>query len=95
MKTHRSKTGEVVIAICDETLLGKRLRLSTGVSVEVQESFYKGVLVVDTDLEDYFKMGTIINLLGENAVKAAVKFGYATEKSVIYVDGVPHIQLFL
>jgi hypothetical protein len=85
----------VVIAICDETLLGKRLRLSTGVSVEVQESFYKGVLVVDTDLEDYFKMGTIINLLGENAVKAAVKFGYATEKSVIYVDGVPHIQLFL
>lgn len=85
----------MVIAICDETLLGKRLRLSTGVSVEVQESFYKGVLVVDTDLEDYFKMGTIINLLGENAVKAAVKFGYATEKSVIYVDGVPHIQLFL
>ncbi len=75
--------------------MGKRLRLSTGVSVEVQESFYKGVLVVDTDLEDYFKMGTIINLLGENAVKAAVKFGYATEKSVIYVDGVPHIQLFL
>ncbi|MCS7136872.1 MAG: DUF424 family protein [Candidatus Caldarchaeum sp.] len=95
VKTHRSKTGEVVVAVCDEFLLGRKLKLSSQFSVEVAESFYKGVLVVDEDLVEYFKFGTIINLLGETAVSTAVRHGYAKRDSIIYIDGVPHLQLFL
>lgn len=95
VKTHRSKTGEVVVAVCDEFLLGKKLKISQDFWVEVAESFYKGVLVGDEDLVEYFKLGTIINLVGERAVEAAVKHGYARRDSVVYVDGVPHVQLFL
>lgn len=83
------------MAACDEFLLGTKLKLSSGFSVEVAESFYKGVLVVDEDLVEYFKLGTIINLLGEKAVSAAVKHGYARPDCIIYIDGVPHLQLFL
>ncbi|MDW7977866.1 MAG: DUF424 family protein [Candidatus Caldarchaeum sp.] len=95
MKTHYSRSGEVVVAVCDEELIGRRLKLPTGVVVEVAESFYKGVLVVDRELADYIKLGTIINLLGEKAVSTAVKNGYAKRESVVYVDNVPHLQLFL
>ncbi|MCS6770052.1 MAG: DUF424 family protein [Candidatus Caldarchaeum sp.] len=95
MKTHYSRSGEVVVAVCDEELIGRRLKLPTGVMVEVAESFYKGVLVVERELADYIKMGTIINLLGEKAVSTAVKNGYAKRESVVYVDNVPHLQLFL
>ncbi|MEM1952847.1 MAG: DUF424 family protein [Candidatus Caldarchaeum sp.] len=95
VKTHRSKTGEIVVAVCDESLLGRKLKISQDFSVEVAESFYKGVLVVDEDLVEYFKLGTIINLVGEKAVEAAVRHGYARRDSIVYVDGIPHVQLFL
>ncbi|MEM1943598.1 MAG: DUF424 family protein [Candidatus Caldarchaeum sp.] len=95
VKTHYSRTGEVVVAVCDEKLVGTRLKLSSEVSVEVAESFYKGVLVFEEELQDYIKHGTIINLLGEKAVEAALRKGYAKKESVVYVDNVPHLQLFL
>lgn len=84
-----------MVAVCDESLLGRKLKISPSFSVEIAESFYRGVLVVDEDLIEYLKLGTIINLVGERAVSAALKHGYARPESVIYVDGVPHIQLFL
>ncbi|MEM0442852.1 MAG: DUF424 family protein [Candidatus Caldarchaeum sp.] len=95
VKTHYSRTGEVVVAVCDEKLVGTRLRLSSQVSVEVAESFYKGVLVFEEEVANYIKLGTIINLLGEKAVATALRNGYAKKESVVYVDNVPHLQLFL
>lgn len=83
------------MAVCDEKLVGTRLKLSSEVSVEVAESFYKGVLVFEEEVQDYIKLGTIINLLGEKAVEAALRKGYAKKESVVYVDNVPHLQLFL
>lgn len=95
VKTHHSRSGEIVVAVCDEELIGRKLKLSSGASVEVAESFYKGVLVVEKDVVEYIKMGTIINLLGEKAVFTAIKHGFARRDSVIYVDGIPHLQLYL
>jgi len=81
--------------VCDEELIGRKLKLSSGVSVEVTESFYKGMLVAEKEVVEYIRMGTIINLLGEKAVFAAIKHGYARKDSIMYVDGIPHLQLYL
>ncbi|RLG03777.1 MAG: DUF424 domain-containing protein, partial [Thaumarchaeota archaeon] len=43
IKIHHSKVGETILAVCDEELLGKRLKLSESCSIEVSKSFYGGV----------------------------------------------------
>ncbi len=95
MKTHRSQNGEVVVAVCDEELIGKKLRVSTRTTVEVAEVFYKGVLIFDSEMIEYIRKGTIVNIVGEKAVSTAIKYGLAKKESIIYIDGVPHLQLFL
>ena len=95
VKTHFSKTGEVVVAICDVELIGRKLRLSNGFTVEVDRAFYGGVQVPLEDLGKYISQATIVNLLGEKAVKYAMKIGLVSPETVINIDGVPHIQVFL
>ncbi|MCS7126745.1 MAG: DUF424 family protein [Aigarchaeota archaeon] len=95
VKVHHSKTGEVVVAICDEELLGKRISIVEGFSVEVSKSFYGDVLVKEEDLPNYFKQGTIINLLGEFIVNYALHHGIIVERAVMKIGGVPHIQIYV
>ena len=95
MKIHHSKTGETVVAVCDEELLGKSLRVSGGFSVEVSRSFYGGFLVEENELERYLKQATIINLLGDDVVSYALSRGMAVERAVMKVGGISHVQLYL
>ena len=95
IKLHHSKTGEIVLAVCDEELLGKRLKLNERLSIEVSQSFYGGVLIARDDLDKYLKQATIVNMLGEKAVSYAMKKGFIVEKAVMRIGGVPHIQLYL
>jgi len=95
IKLHHSKTSETILAVCDEELLGKRLKLNEQFSIEVSQSFYGGVLVARDDLDKYLKQATIVNMLGEKAISYAVRKGFIVEKAVIKVGGIPHIQLYL
>jgi len=95
VKVHHSRTGEVVVAICDEDLLGRSLKTLTGVSVEVSRAFYGGVLIREEELQNYLKQGTIINLLGEYIVDYALNHGMIVEKAVMKIDGVPHVQIYV
>ena len=95
IKLHHSKTGEIVLAVCDEELLGKKLKLNERFSIEVSQSFYGGVLIARDDLDKYLKQATIVNMLGEKAVSYAMKKGFIVEKAVMRIGGVPHIQLYL
>lgn len=95
VKLHHSRTGEAVLAACDEDLLGRRITVSDGFSVEVSEAFYGGFLVEPEDLDRYIKQAGIINLLGEVVVSYMIERGLVSEEAVIRVGGVPHVQLFL
>lgn len=95
VKVHHSKTGETIVAACDEDLLGRKLNIGNGVLVEVSRAFYGGVLINSDELDRYLKQATIVNLLGDCAVSYAISRGYAVEKAMVKIDGVPHLQLFL
>jgi len=95
VKVHHSKTGETIVAACDEGLLGKRLKLGEGFSIEVSRAFYGGALISRDELDRYLKQATIINLLGEDVVAYAVDRGMVVEKAVMKVDGIPHVQIYL
>lgn len=95
VKVHHSRTGEVIVAICDEDLLGKKLRINDDFYVEVSKAFYGGFLVQCDDVEKYLKHAGIINILGECITSYLVERGMVSEKAVVRVGGVPHVQLFL
>ena len=95
VKIHHSRTGEVVVAVCDEELIGKTLTLQGGISVNVSKVFYGGVLIEVEELEKYIKQGTIINLLGHKSVEMVVKMGLAKQDAIIKIDGIPHLQIYL
>ena len=84
--------GEVVVAACDEELLGKTFREGE-LKLEVKERFYRGELLDESALEPLLEEATIANLVGERCVSKAIELGYVGEDRVLRVEGVPHAQM--
>jgi hypothetical protein len=84
--------GEVLLAACDEELMGKTFREGE-LKLEVKERFYKGELVEEDRLESLLEEATIANLTGERCVSKAIELGYVNPERVLRIDGVPHAQV--
>ncbi|AEC52427.1 hypothetical protein PNA2_1512 [Pyrococcus sp. NA2] len=84
--------GEVLLAACDEELLGKTFREGE-LKLEVKERFYKGELVDLDALEELLAEATIANLTGERVVRKAIELGYIDESRVLRIQGIPHAQM--
>jgi hypothetical protein len=93
VKIHRDER-ETILAACDEELVGRTFR-SEGARLDVSEIFYKGESVGREVLVERMKSATIMNLVGEEVVAIAIEQGYATESSVIEIDGIRHLQVVL
>ncbi len=83
---------ETLLAACDENVLGKTFEEGE-VYLNVKESFYKGDTTDPTELKKRLKRATISNLVGEISVNTALKMKLANKKDVLYVEGVPHLQV--
>jgi hypothetical protein len=83
--------GEKIVAICDEDLLGRELREGDLV-LHVNEAFYKGQLVPLSYAIQKAMEATVLNLVGENIVNAAIREGLIHPDAIIRVEGVPHAQ---
>lgn len=92
LKVHNSGTN-VVVAICDREILGKTLK-EGNVTVTVNEGFFCGEIVDAERVEKALKNATTANLFGERCVQCAVNCGVVNPESVIYINGVPHAQIF-
>lgn len=84
--------GEVLVAACDEELLGKTFREGE-LKLEVKERFYKGELREVEDLKFLLEEATIANLTGERCVSKAIELGYVNPERVLKIQGVPHAQM--
>ncbi|AIF68699.1 hypothetical protein PAP_01285 [Palaeococcus pacificus DY20341] len=84
--------GEVLVAACDEELLGKTFREGE-LKLEVKERFYKGELVEADELGKLLEKATIVNLTGERCVDKAIELGYVDADRVLRIQGVPHAQI--
>jgi len=84
--------GEVLLAACDEELLGKAFREGE-LKLEVKERFYKGELVEEDRLKELLGEATIANLTGERCVSKAIELGYVNPDRVLRIQGVPHAQM--
>jgi len=88
-----SSKEELVVAICDEELLGKKIRMKEKkFNVHVSEKFYGEKLIDENIAVKLMKRATIGNLMGKRIVDIADKNGFIIKKNVIFIDGVPHAQ---
>ncbi len=84
--------GEVLLAACDEELLGRTFREGE-LKLEVRERFYGGELKDVNELENLLAEATIANLVGERCVSKAIELGYVDKDRVLYIEGIPHAQM--
>jgi len=84
---------DVVVVICDEDLLGKKLKMKERkITIEISEKFYGGKLIDEEKAIKLLNKATIGNLMGKNIVELASKNGFIVKENVILIDGVPHAQ---
>jgi len=82
----------VIVAACDVELLGKSLVYGK-IKFIVRKDFYGGSLVFLDEAMEILKLGTIINLVGEQIVNGALRHGLVHPNAIIDIAGVPHVQI--
>lgn len=88
-----SKCGEnVLLAACDEDLLGDILR-DGKIVFNIKEEFYKGPKLPIEDAIDLMEESTIVNMVGPNIVKKAIEHGLVHPDAVLEICGIPHAQI--
>jgi hypothetical protein len=88
-----SKCGKhVLLAACDEELLGQILR-DGKIVFKVGEEFYKGPKMPVEDAIKLVEESTVVNMVGPNIVKKAIENGLVHPAAVLEICGVPHAQI--
>ena len=93
LKVYRAE-GSVVVAICDEEILGKKfVDPGRGVVLEVSEGFYRGALVGEREALEHIAIADIAVLTGRRIVELAVREGLAAKEAALEVGGQLHLQI--
>jgi hypothetical protein len=88
-----SKCGEhVLLAACDEGLLGEVLR-DGKIVFKIGEEFYKGPKMPVNEAVELMRDSTIVNMVGPNIVKKAIEQGLVHPEAVLNICGIPHAQI--
>jgi len=91
-KVHKSPKGDV-LAVCDKELIGKIIE-ENHFHFEIYKSFYKGEEITSKELKKMIHEFDNINLVGKTSVGIAISEKVASEKNVIRIKNVPHVQIF-
>lgn len=91
-KVHSSPNG-CVLAASDAELIGKTLKFGK-LEFHVSEAFYKGNKVSKKEFAKLLEEHTNINLIGKKVVGVALEKGLISERSIINIDGIPHVQIY-
>jgi len=86
--------GDIVIAICDYELLGKKIvDEEKNITVYIDPHFYGGSVATIDEALELLKQATIVNLFGKNIVEAAISRGLVLKEAVVTISGIPHAQI--
>jgi len=86
------KDKQTLVTVCDSDLIGKTLREGK-LKLDVSSKFYEGQLATAEEAIEALSKADTGNLVGKNSVKAAVANNLVDPAAVIYIAGVPHVQI--
>ncbi len=84
---------KTVLAACDAELIGKTLKFGE-VDFHISEGFYKGKRVSEEGLSKLLDEHNNINLVGKKVVSVALKKDLISERAIIKIEGIPHVQIY-
>ena len=94
VKVWKAKDGEVIMAICDCEILGKRIQ-DGALILDVSREFFGGEKMSKEAAIDLIKSATIANFVGEVAVKCGIEAGLVHKEAIITIGGIPHAQFVM
>lgn len=91
LKIFKAKN-HTLVAVCDEDLIGKTFKEGK-LQLQVTKNFYGETLTSINKALEIINEADIANLVGKNVINAAINKGYVSEDAVIYIAGIPHVQV--
>lgn len=83
--------GEVLLAACDRSVLGKTLR-DGKIHLTVDRSFYLGAFVNEKMYIESLSICSIANLVGNTVVGIAEREGYVSPDNTLVISGIRYAQ---
>ena len=94
MKIHQTDLGRIV-AVCDNKLIDTILSEgSKQIDLKNYKSFYVGKEVGADEVKKALDACSSANLIGKEAVEIAVLLELVDEKTIGYINGIPHVQIY-
>ena len=90
-RSYKTEKG-IMVACCDKELLGQIFREGR-LKLSLQTNFYGNAAMDLLEALVLMEGADILNLVGENIVKAAIDRGLVHPHAVISIAGVPHVQV--
>ncbi|MEM5873857.1 MAG: DUF424 family protein [Acidilobaceae archaeon] len=94
LKMYTLPLGELMASIVDEDALGLVERdEEKGLIIDVNESFYKGEIVEESEALRVIEEAEVIILVGKRAVRLGVESGYVHEDTILKVGSLEYAQI--
>jgi hypothetical protein len=94
LRIHQTQGGKVVAA-CDESLIGRVLDDGkVHMDLDRYRAFYVGGKAGAEEVKKALHGFASANLVGKEAVKAALDAGVASQDDVMYINKTPYIQIY-
>ncbi|RMF06515.1 DUF424 family protein [Candidatus Woesearchaeota archaeon] len=94
VKKHTTDDGRVLLAMCDEDILGETFEEGEAV-LDLASDFYKGEAVEEEERSSMAEDAYLINAAGKESVGWLIGKGFAEEENIITIQGVPNIQILI
>jgi hypothetical protein len=93
-KKHKTRDGKLILAICDDDLLGKRFA-DKDFQIDLTGDFYKGKKESEEEIKKTLDKVYIINAVGEKCIEFLLKLNLVDKKNIIRISGVPHAEVMI
>ncbi|AJF62509.1 MAG: hypothetical protein QT11_C0001G0360 [archaeon GW2011_AR20] len=92
LKINKTEQNEI-IALCDSNLIGKSFS-EKDLNLDVNERFYKGDVLDEDKIVKILMNARNINIVGEEAMRLAVKHNIVEKENIIKIKNIPHSIIF-
>jgi hypothetical protein len=93
VKKH-SQNNKLVLAICDEDLLGKTIE-ENDLVLDLKSNFYRGEKTTEQELEKLLKTSYIVNAVGKNSIEFLEKQGLIKKENAKIIAKTPCVQIVI
>ena len=83
-----SREGKLVLALCDESLLGKKFEEDNKI-LDLTSNFYNGVKTDEAEIKTYIPKAFTINAVGEQSVGLLIREGLVKREDTKKIDDIP------